>query len=341
VVYHGENGGLSHTLSAVELPEFHPVAPACDYMLYGLRIRSPIAFTVAEVPPEGAADVEFLPGDPDWFADLTSHIALDRGGWIHHHELADGWSFIRYDGMFEFLVAPAGDRIFFHLLAVAPLESFQSYALGRTFSFALVKMGYEPLHAATVVVDGRAFAFLGASAFGKSSMAASFLAAGYALLTDDVLRLEKRDGRFWAFPGPPRLKLFPEVAHRFLPGCGGLRMNPRAEKLVYPLLPRQSFGAPAPLAAVFVLGMQSEDSGQPDFAIRPLSPRESLLKVLSFTHNDLLMDPCRLEQQFLAAQHLVNTVPIREVVYPRALSFLPHVRDTILTYAATIGENPC
>jgi len=78
------------------------------------------------------------------------------------------------------------------------------------FSFALVKMGYEPLHAATVVVDGRAVAFLGASTFGKSSLATCFVASGFPLLTDDTLRLEERDGHYVAFSRAGASKIAPE-----------------------------------------------------------------------------------------------------------------------------------
>ena len=63
-----------------------------------------------------------------------------------------------------------------------------------------------------IVVNGRAVAFLGASTYGKSSLAACFIAAGHRLLTDDTLRLEERDGQWIAYPGPPRLRLLPKVA---------------------------------------------------------------------------------------------------------------------------------
>jgi hypothetical protein len=146
------------------------------YQLYGLHVRSRQRLSLAEGSWENGpcgefVDVEIEPAPGSRFARVTSGITLDPYEWIHHHELLDSWSFLRYDGLFEFLVAPRGDRILFHHLGEAPTESFQTYLLGRVFSYALVKMGYEPLHAATVVVDGCAVAFLGASTFGKSTLA--------------------------------------------------------------------------------------------------------------------------------------------------------------------------
>ena len=57
-------------------------------------------------------------------------------------------------------------------------------------SFSLLSLGYEPLHATAVVVDGEAVAFLGDCGYGKSTLGAAFLARGFPLLTDDVLALE-------------------------------------------------------------------------------------------------------------------------------------------------------
>src|SRR5204863_102769 len=98
----------------------------------------------------------------------------------------------------------------------ASAESFQVYLLGQALSFALVKQGLEPLHATVVVVDGQGVAFLGDNGYGKSSLAACFLEGGYRLLTDDLLLLKASGGDVLAYPGPPRIKLFPEVARRFL-----------------------------------------------------------------------------------------------------------------------------
>ena len=87
-------------------------------------------------------------------------------------------------------------------LGNASAESFQSYLLGWVLSFALVKQGYEPLHATAVVVDGKAVAFLGTSGDGKSTLAAAFLHAGHTLLTDDLLLIREIDRRIRGLSRP-------------------------------------------------------------------------------------------------------------------------------------------
>jgi hypothetical protein len=288
--------------------------------------------TLPEAAGPGPANIELHLAAPDWFAKVISHVTLDSSDWIHHHELAGGWSYIRYDEMFDFLVAPAGDRIFYRLLGPFSVEAFQTYALGRVFSFALVKMGHEPLHAATLVVNGQAVAFLGASTFGKSSLAACFVAANYRLLTDDVLRLKEHDGGFLACPGSPRLKLFPEVARLFLGDrARGLQMNAKSAKFVYPLSSAQSYSAEVPLAAIYALTAPRDVHRRQRIRIESPTPREALLKVLAHTHNDQLTERDRLERQFSAARRLLDLVPVRKLSYPRVLSSLPEVRDAVIT----------
>ena len=322
---------------APDLPELNLAEPVCyDYALYGLRLRSHIKLTLDNIPVQGSAEVELLSGDEEWFADRTSQITLDHSEWIHQHELTDGWSYLRYDELFEFLISPLGDSIHYRFLANVPLESFQTYALGRVFSFALVKMGYEPLHAATVVVDDRAVAFLGASTFGKSSLATCFVASGYPLLTDDTLRLEERDGGYVAFPGPPRLRLMPRIARLYLGGtANGVVMNPRekdakAPKLVFCLSPSQSYAKVVQLGAIYVVTAPRKVHRKQKIAISSLTPLQALMNVISFTHNDGLANSDRLSRQLDAAQRLIKSVPIRSLAYPRILASLDEVKDAVL-----------
>lgn len=307
-----------------------------DYALYGLRIRSHLKLTLDAVFVEGLPDVELLPGTPERFVFVRAQIVLDHNDWIHVHSLSDGWTYLRYDELFEFLVSPEGDFILYQFLREVSLESFQTYALGRVFSFALVKMGYEPLHAATIVIKGKAVAFLGASTFGKSSLAACFIASGYPLLTDDTLRLEEREGVYVAFPGPPRLRLMPKIGRLYLgDNEAGVVMNPREEnakapKLVYRLSPSQSYCEVAPLGAIYAVTPPRKVYRKQQIAIDALSPLQALMSVLRFTHNDQLAYGDRLSRQFESARRLIENSPVRALTYPRILASLNEVKDAVL-----------
>ena len=304
-----------------------------DYILYGLRLRSRMKLTLEEASADGVADIELSPADPRWMEAKVSGVELDDSHWINTHVLSCGWCYARYEGMFDFLISPSGDHIVYRLLSEVSLESFQTYALGRIFSFALVKKGYEPLHAATVVVNQRAVAFLGASTFGKSSLAACFVAAGYPLLTDDVLRLEEQGGSYVAFPGPPRLKLLPRVAHLYLGDIfAGVPINHRClhPKRVFSLAPPQTCATPAPLGAIYAVTAPRKVYRKQKITIAAMPAVEALVKVLTFTHNHHLTGKERLVRQFEAARRLVDKVPVRLLSYPRILEALPEVKAAIL-----------
>lgn len=303
------------------------------YGVYGLRVRSSAPLTLPLLPCDGSADVEILAGEDTVFDREIQRLTFDPTDWIHICSLPEGGHYFRLDEMFDFLVSPAGDRIFYRLLSSnsISIESFQTYALGRVFSLALVKMGYEPLHAATVVVDGKAVAFLGSNAFGKSSLAACFVSAKYPLLTDDVLRLQDEGDRFLAFPGPPRLKLFPKAARRFLgDAVTGTSMNQKAMKLVYPLTLSQSATEPVSLRAIYVLKAPRKVHRKQQIVVSSLSPLEAFINLHSYTHASRIGSERRSQQQFAAAQSLVAKVPIRALAYPRVFDSLPDVRDAVL-----------
>lgn len=305
-----------------------------DYLLYGIRLRSRIKLTLEEVSGHEIADIELAPAETGWMETKISAVELKSSEWVNVHQLSGGWSYVYYDGMFDFLISPLGDRILFRLLADVPLECFQAYALGRIFSFALVKSGYEPLHAATVVIGQRAVAFLGASSFGKSSLAACFIASGCSLLTDDVLRLQEQpDGSYIAYPGPPHLKLSPRLARFYI---GDMTVRPPINlkhpnpKRVYPLTPAQSYSIPVPLAAIYAVTSPRTVYRKQRIAIHPLPAVDALVKVLSFTHNHELTGRERLARQFEAARRLIDKIPVRSLSYPRILQNLPEVKAAIL-----------
>ena len=196
----------------------------------------------------------FSPASSEWFTDAIAQITLDFADWIHQHELPGGWSYIRYDEMFDFLVAPSGDRISSPAGGTPSTEAFQTYALGRVLSFALVKMGREPFHGLTVVVGGKAVAFLGASTFGKSSLAACFVAAGFPLLADDILCVEKTEWPVRSFSRPTA----PETLSHRRPGVPrnqsrGIEDESPRSKARLPAFSGERSSVPTPLTAIYAL----------------------------------------------------------------------------------------
>ena len=312
--------------------------PDRAYSLYGICVRSHWPLPYTEVADGDLHDLRLVEDSPQFFADAASEAgwASASTDWFHHGRLEDGAVYLRWREHFEFVVSPDGGRIAGRSLSTTSTEAFQTYLLGQVLSFALLKRGTDPLHATAVVVDGAAIAFLGDCGYGKSSLAAAFLAAGHRVLTDDLLVVKPDPappdaGGFVAYPGPPRIKLSPEIASAVLDiPDGSARMNNLTSKLVLPLASPQVQDTLVPLKAIYLLNRPRPRAQSDRVTIRRLSPRKAFMELLRNTFNAQVTDRDRLERQFRQASRLVAAVPIKSLSYRRSLSMLPAVREAIL-----------
>lgn len=305
------------------------------YGVYGVALHSEIPLNLPiNSPSAPLGEIELRTAPPDWFFEQIRGTQLHQSpdSWYQHARLPNRASYARWEGVGEFLVSPDGATIFCHQAAAeASSESFHVYLLGQALSFALVKQGFEPLHATTIVVNGEAIALLGEGGFGKSTLAACFLAAGHRVLTDDLLLARQAPHGILAYPGPPRIKLFPRTARRFLgAAASGVPMNTATRKMILPLDTSRVRSTPAPLRAIYALSPPRTVFRKQSIQIERLSPREAFLALVKNTFNYRITDAQRLQRQFQHTSHLAGSVPVFRLAHPRSLDRLEAVRDRIL-----------
>ena len=226
------------------------------YRLYGLAVSSPLDLPCPSAPSAAASDVRLRAGRRARFAALRPRTGAGRPSrrWFYCRRLPSGSTYLRWTGLFEFLVSADGRDIQFHRLPRATPESLSAYLLGQVLSFSLLAFGEEPLHGTVVVVDGEAIGFLGDCGYGKSTLGAAFLRLGFPVLTDDLVVLERTASGYSVQPGMPRLKLFPGVSRPVLGAVlPGPRLNDGTSKQILPLGPGQAFRRAAPLSTLYVL----------------------------------------------------------------------------------------
>lgn len=304
-----------------------------SYAVYGIKLASEFPLALPTAAGDALAEVSLRSTDAANLRAVVRDAPLvNRDEWYDYAHLPDGSSYVRWRGLGEFLVGPKGAEIRCAKAPEASEESFQVYLLGQALSFALVKAGFEPLHATAVVHDGQAIILLGSGGFGKSTLAASFIAAGATLLTDDLLILHHAAGRFMAYPGPARIKLFPDSAHRFLGSVAttGAPMNAFSNKHVIPLAATQRCTQPVTVRGVYALVPPRETRRQRLVSITPLSQREAFLALIANTFNRYIGDPARLSRQHAETSRLSRSVAIRKLAYPRSTARLAEVREAIL-----------
>jgi hypothetical protein len=193
------------------------------------------------------------------------------------------------------------------------LQSTLSYLLGPVLGFLLRLRGVVCLHASAVAVADQSVVFVGAGGAGKSTTAAAFARQGCAVLSDDVVALSEREGRFLVQPSYPHVLLWPDSSQalfgsedtlpaisedwdkRRLPlGDGGKRYQDTA----------------LPLAVTYILGKRCEKTVS---AIDPLSGSSALLPLIANSYATGLLEPEKRAQEFEAFARLIATVPVRSL----------------------------
>jgi hypothetical protein len=309
------------------------------YAAYGVSIRSDAPLPLA-LPPLAASglfeiQVQNKNGPIDPSIQGENGFEQNPSTAFDVASLPDGSNYMRMRGVGEISVSPDGRSLACHRYAESASESFNVYLLTQALSFALVKCGLEPLHATAVAIDGKAAVFLGDCGLGKSTLAAAFLQAGCRLLTDDLLVLYKTHAALLAYPGSPRIKLFPRMARKFLgEAVTGVPMNPYTHKLIVPLKEWQVCAHVLPVGAVYALAPASDVRGA-EFHLATLNRRQAFLTLLASTFNRTILDTTRLQRQFETTQALANTLSVKRLSYPRSLGSLPAVLELVVSDLCT------
>ncbi|MFB3916274.1 MAG: hypothetical protein ACE14M_06070 [Terriglobales bacterium] len=260
--------------------------------------------------------------------------SVEQDGFWESVIFADQAVYVCWKEHFEFVVSADGRRVLWRRLRPVSDEVLFTYLLGQVLSHCLLARGIEPLHATAVVVNEEAIAFLGNSGAGKSTLAAVFLGKSCALLTDDVLVLEIQGKEVMAHPGLPRIKLVPEAADAFLCGRRSIPMNAFTSKMIFALDAVHHSAKRVPLRALYVLPKKPTTSR---ILMRRMHGRASFLPLIHNTFNSSVLSRWRLKQQFAHAHKLAESIPIKQLSYPRGLEVLPAVTDVILSDLA--GES--
>lgn len=190
----------------------------------------------------------------------------------------------------------------------------------------LAHEGRFVLHSGGVRVEDCAILLMGATGRGKSTLAASLDRAGYPLLGDDAMIVDRAD-RPSARAVYPSLRLLPD-------SIAALYSAPVATSAIAHYSPKQRVALPdveearpLPIRAIFVI---AEPPGKDQISIARMNPSHACMALVE---NSFALDPADLEQargRLNHASRLAARVPIFEIAYPRAFDRLPEVHAALL-----------
>lgn len=189
----------------------------------------------------------------------------------------------------------------------------------------LLARGDLPLHAAAVEIDGAAVVLGAPRAFGKTTLAAAFLSAGYRLLSEDVTCV--RPGSVpLVIPGPAMLRVRRDVAGR-LNIRNAAPVGDPDDRVHFAVDPgaRGDCG-PVPLRAIFLL--RAADAGLRVEAVRPSEAVRDLWPLSSGLPTKRGLARC-----FEDLVDIVRSVPVWNLYRPLRIEDLPRtvslITDTI------------
>ncbi|MGQ3477923.1 serine kinase [Paenibacillus sp. TY11] len=100
-----------------------------------------------------------------------------------------------------------GKEIEVSIFPGADPDTVRLFVLGTCMGVLLMQRRILPIHGSAVVIGGRAYAFVGESGTGKSTLAAAFRQAGYQMVSDDVIAVKATASEAIVYPAYPQQKL--------------------------------------------------------------------------------------------------------------------------------------
>jgi hypothetical protein len=231
-------------------------------------------------------------------------------------------------------IAPGSDTVEVYTEPGCSDSDLGYLLLGQVSALLLQRRGLPALHASAVVTDDGAIAFLGPKGRGKSTMAGFAARHGGALLTDDLLPLQRdTDGTLVGLPSFPLMKAwrstiecvlgfdepFPNVA-------GGL------DKKAIDLNGRLPFHqGSARIRTIFVLSREEtpEFAGESCAAV-PLGGRDAVAALLEHTEYRAFLQPAHLAALLPLYAQLAGQARVLVLRYPSGLDRLSDVYGLML-----------
>lgn len=299
-------------ISAVDLPELAPLAPARDPAAVVIRAR-PTDATAFSATTHDDGGGTWQPTGDAWL-----QLARDAAGYR-----------LRLAGVADFHVSPDHRVITPGLARGLDVETWRHLLIDQVLPLVLSAHDVPLLHGAALAFAEDAFALIGPTGRGKSTLSAYLGQSGATVLTDDSLGLDRAGGRWRAWPSYAGVRVWPDVLG-WLGGGHADRDAPRVaaysdKRRLGPSSAIVFRTAPAPLRRLYLL--QDDQPGQP--VIAPIGRRAAAVGLLS---QAFVLDPAdgiHLARQFEWVCALAEAVEVKTLTYRRIPAMLPLVAQAI------------
>lgn len=293
-----------------------------EYNIFGKLISCPEALlppiNIQPIFDSGESSIkisleDFLLSEPlDWFMYSTD----SHNYYLQWQNIAD--IKISFDGKY---------------ISVSPKSNFSkdifySYLLTQIVAFCLTLSGQEVLHSTGIRFNNLNYFFLGDGGSGKSTLAARILKRGGKLITDDILVTTRQSsGKYFAYRGLPRLKLYPDsVAAAELEFKNTIHLSPYTKK-VLGILDKNNLTSQELSSIDKLIVISSKNVTTAKNSLVKLQGREAILATLHNTFNTLDRRPERLASQFHFVSSFLKNQSLFELSYERDINKIDDLID--------------
>lgn len=222
-----------------------------------------------------------------------------------------------------------GNEIYVSPMTGSADDQVRLFILGTCMGVILMQRRILPLHGSAIVIDGKAFAIVGDSGMGKSTLASAFLKRGYRLLSDDVIPITLTQNHIpIVTPAYPQQKLWLESLKEFEMNAEHLRpIINRETKFAVPVL-EQFSTEPVILAGIFELVKTDSD----DIKISPILNLEGLHTLFYHTYRNFLVERLSMmEWHFEITAKMMNNIHFYQISRPISRFTANELVDHMLT----------
>ncbi|GAB6455621.1 HPr kinase [Bacillus luti] len=222
-----------------------------------------------------------------------------------------------------------GNKIF-----VSPMKEYEEdmirlWILGTCMGAILMQRKVYPLHGSAVIINGKAYAFVGDSGAGKSTLASAFIQQGYQFLSDDVIAISfsSDTNSPVVIPSYPQQKLWQDSLDKLGMGINNYQsIYGRETKYSVPVL-SEYIAEPIPLEGVIELvKTENEEAG-----IRQIEKLERFYTLYHHTFRNFLIQGLGLmEWHFMTSAAILNKVDLYELCRPARGYSAPQLVSLIL-----------
>lgn len=290
------------------------------YQAFGMRIRSEFVLPELESAGPGAADV--------WIRRHAVDRAPPPPGVLRTIDVGDDEIYLGFHSIGKYLIH--GSFVVDVDLTDGFSEDLVGFTLlGPVMALLLHRRGLFTLHGGAAIVNGGAAIFVGDKGAGKSTTIGAMVAAGYDILTDDIVAISDSGSAPRIVPAYPMIKLTDAAISAFGQEHFALIPTnvPDFDKRRVRLADMPST-EPAEPRAIYVL----ETSDTP--GVEPLDRLQSYQALLRFSYATRFGQ--KLIQGAAAAEHMRHcaalsaNVPVYRLRPPRDLTRLAEFIDSVV-----------